>query len=825
MKEKLRDAMMNILRIKMIDAGNLLKELDDALDKVIAKKEPESFLKPIVSPIEDYQKSIRQIQAQFTDAPKFNETTTYPKFLSCGLLQVRGKNGANMEFLLPKVYPFPPKSLYIEHEKDGQFLREMLMRLLSSVPLVQLEVILIDALSLGGIFNLARRLLNKDNDFIYQQRILTESKEIEEALKHLYEYLKVNLQEKLAGFRDFAHYNEKEKDRLPLKALFLSGVDALSKDALYYLEKIMRFGSKNGVLSFVNLESEKNNKSAEDLKNDAEFFKDRTSFERLKYLNVEVINDQGIKSQHMKDFADKIKAYYKQKKEVKRELKDLQRDKEFWTKSSQHEVVVPVGWDINHKEVCFEIGEAQNHTLICGRSGSGKSNFLHVLIQNLAFYYAPNEVQLFLLDYKEGVEFNAYTDPILEHARLVSVVSSVSYGITFLKWLCDEMQKRADMFKQFNVKDLNNYRKHDEMPRLIVVIDEFQVLFSDNSTKGKESVERSLNTLLKKGRSYGVHLILATQTMRGAEIDSSFKAQIANRIALPMDAEDSTKILDDDAACEIQKPEGIFNNNGGNRKYHTKMSIPKAPDDFKSFLTKIHAEFNQRNLVPIDRKIYNGETALKIPHTLKANEMRLHLGKEADYEQKDLIVEFESNESHLLVVSQNLQDRIALMKLLFQNIKSANKELVFCNKEKRLIRFFDAQKEYGITPVENILSVLDTAMNPNSALVIDNLNEAKELHDKVGAEKLKSFLEKAIDNEQYCVIFAHDFRQIKTNYHFDKLKDLLNNHFKQCLAFRCNEENLNAIKNNLPPPSRLNALFVELSKDSHTEFRPFSLQD
>ncbi|GAA8265263.1 FtsK/SpoIIIE domain-containing protein [Helicobacter pylori] len=755
----------------MIDAGNLLKELDDALDKVVAKKEPESFLKPIVSQIEDYQKSIRQIQAQFTDAPKFNETHTYPKFLSCGLLQVRGKNGANMEFLLPKVYPFPPKSLYIEHEKDGQFLREMLMRLLSSAPLVQLEVILIDALSLGGIFNLARRLLHKDNDFIYQQRILTESKEIEEALKHLYEYLKVNLQEKLAGYKDFAHYNEKEKDRLPLKALFLSGVDALSQNAFYYLEKIMRFGSKNGVLSFVNLESEKNNQSAEDLKKHAEFFRDTTSFERLKYLSVEVINDQGIKSQHMQDFADKIKAYYEKKKAVKRELKDLQKDEKFWTESSQFKVSVPVGWDINHKEVCFEIGNEQNHTLICDHSGSGKSNFLHVLIQNLAFYYAPNEVQLFLLDYKEGVEFNAYVaDTPLEHARLVSVASSVSYGITFLKWLCDEMQKRAELFKQFKVKDLSDYRKHDEMPRLIVVVDEFQVLFSDKSTQVKGSVERSLNTLLKKGRSYGVHLVLATQTMRGAEIDSSFKAQIANRIALPMDAEDSTKILDDDAACEIQKPEGIFNNNGGNRKYHTKMSIPKAPDDFKSFLTKIHAEFNQRNLAPIDRKIYNGETPLKIPNTLKANEMRLHLGKKVDYEQKDLIVEFESNESHLLVVSQNLQDRIALMKLLFQNIKSANKELVFCNKEKRLIRFFDAQKEYGITPVENILSVLDTAMNPNSALVIDNLNEAKELHDKVGAEKLKSFLEKAIDNEQYCVIFVHDYRQIKTNYHLDIVK-------------------------------------------------------
>ncbi|GHP55271.1 hypothetical protein VN1192_08840 [Helicobacter pylori] len=298
----------------MIEVNTLLQKLDDALDKVVHQKEPESFLKPSTLKIEEYQKSVRQIQAQFTDAPKFNEEGAYPKFLSCGLLEIKGKNGANMEFLLPKVYPFPPKSLYIEYEKDEQFLREMLMRLLSSAPLVQLEVVLVDALSLGGIFNLARRLLDKDNDFIYQKRILTESKEIEEALKHLYEYLKVNLQEKLAGFRDFAHYNENATDPLPLKALFLSGVDALSQDAFYYLEKIMRFGSKNGVLSFVNLESEKNNQSAEDLKRYAEFFKDTTSFERFKYLNVEVINDQGIKSQHMQDFADKIKAYYRQKK-------------------------------------------------------------------------------------------------------------------------------------------------------------------------------------------------------------------------------------------------------------------------------------------------------------------------------------------------------------------------------------------------------------------------------------------------------------------------------------------------------------------------------
>ncbi|GAA9396916.1 hypothetical protein BTM419_02290 [Helicobacter pylori] len=130
-----------------------------------------------------------------------------------------------------------------------------------------------------------------------------------------------------------------------------------------------------------------------------------------------------------------------------------------------------------------------------GAVGSGKSNFLHVLIQNLAFYYAPNEIQLFLLDYKEGVEFNAYAkEGILEHARLVSVTSSVGFGVSFLSWLDKETKKRGELFKQFsNVKDLSDYRKHGEMPRLIVVIDEFQVLFSDSTSKEKEKVEAYFN--------------------------------------------------------------------------------------------------------------------------------------------------------------------------------------------------------------------------------------------------------------------------------------------------------------------------------------------
>ncbi|GAA7408706.1 hypothetical protein VN0045_01450 [Helicobacter pylori] len=88
-------------------------------------------------------------------------------------------------------------------------------------------------------------------------------------------------------------------------------------------------------------------------------------------------------------------------------------------------------------------------------------------------------------------------------------------------------------------------------------------------------------------------------------------------------------------------------------------------------------------------------------------------------------------------------------------------------------------------------------------------------------EKLRSFLEKATDNERYCIIFVHDLKQIHANYD-SKLKELLNNHFKQRLAFKCNGENLSVLKSE-QKLHELNARLINTSKDSYTEFRPFSL--
>ena len=86
------------------------------------------------------------------------------------------------------------------------------------------------------------------------------------------------------------------------------------------------------------------------------------------------------------------------------------QDDSFWSYNSKDGVKVPIGWDINEDVINFEFGfdYSEHHTLIGGRSGSGKSNLVNIIIQNLAYLYSPKEIEMFLLDYKEGVEFQVF---------------------------------------------------------------------------------------------------------------------------------------------------------------------------------------------------------------------------------------------------------------------------------------------------------------------------------------------------------------------------------------------------------------------------------
>ena len=83
---------------------------------------------------------------------------------------------------------------------------------------------------------------------------------------------------------------------------------------------------------------------------------------------------------------------------------------------------------------------------------------MHALITNLALNYSPDEIDLYLIDFKKGVEFKVYATHELPHASVVAIESEREFGISVLQRLDVEMRLRADRFRDAGVQDLNGYR-------------------------------------------------------------------------------------------------------------------------------------------------------------------------------------------------------------------------------------------------------------------------------------------------------------------------------------------------------------------------------
>ena len=189
----------------------------------------------------------------------------------------------------------------------------------------------------------------------------------------------------------------------------------------------------------------------------------------------------------------------------------------------------------------LRLADLTPHWLIGGRSGAGKTAFLIKVLYGLSARYAPTELVLYLLDFKEGVSFTEFTpterDPSwIPQARAVGVESDREYGLAVLRELEAEMAQRSEAYKDAGVTRFADLRQGRPMPRIVCVIDEFQVLLQGTDRLAREAVAL-LESLARKGRSYGIHLILASQTIRGVESlyakrDSIF-GQFPVRVALP----------------------------------------------------------------------------------------------------------------------------------------------------------------------------------------------------------------------------------------------------------------------------------------------------
>jgi S-DNA-T family DNA segregation ATPase FtsK/SpoIIIE len=149
-----------------------------------------------------------------------------------------------------------------------------------------------------------------------------------------------------------------------------------------------------------------------------------------------------------------------------------------------------------------------------------------------------------------------------------------------------ELEGRARIFKAAGVRDFAEYRNasRKQLPRVLLVIDEFQVLFSERHLV-PDAAEQLLSQLLKQGRSFGIHILLATQTLKGisALSISALITQLGCRIALACGQEDSAMILSvgNSAASELRSPpEGILNNANGAKSGNVKFLSPLAESTF-----------------------------------------------------------------------------------------------------------------------------------------------------------------------------------------------------------------------------------------------------
>jgi hypothetical protein len=261
---------------------------------------------------------------------------------------------------------------------------------------------------------------------------------------------------------------------------------------------------------------------------------------------------------------------------------------ELWTESSAHGLVAPIGDSTDGTLIDVLLGDDPPHALIGGPSGSGKTNLIYAWLAALSTRYGPAELALYLLDFKEGVSFARFVpgprDPSwLPQVRLagINVNGDREFGLAMLRHLSEELRSRAQAAKRHDATKLAELRSEDptgNWPRIVAVIDEFQVLLTGRDAVADEAVTL-LEDLARRGRSQGIHLILASQDVSGIEAlwgRSGLIGQFTLRIALPK----ARRILADNnlAAAVIARHHAVVNAEAGAAGANRIVRLPDAGD-------------------------------------------------------------------------------------------------------------------------------------------------------------------------------------------------------------------------------------------------------
>ncbi|MFI7070995.1 FtsK/SpoIIIE domain-containing protein [Micromonospora sediminicola] len=301
---------------------------------------------------------------------------------------------------------------------------------------------------------------------------------------------------------------------------------------------------------------------------------------------------------------------------------------DYWREDSAHGLSAPIGEGPHGRPVLLTLGDYPPHALIGGPSGTGKTNLIFAWIGALAARYSPAELEFYLLDFKEGVSFARFAqgrrDPSwLPHMRLVgiNVNTDREFGLALLRFLAEELRRRADAAKKHEVTKLAELRAVDptgHWPRIVAVVDEFQALLAGRDVVAREAADL-LEDLARRGRSQGIHLVLASQDVRGIEAlwgRPALVAQFTLRIALPK----ALRILAErnDAAQSLPRHHAVVNAESGLAEGNEVARIPSA-SDWETWSELQHRLWRMRPQDASPARLFDGDA---IPRLTEAPDFR-----------------------------------------------------------------------------------------------------------------------------------------------------------------------------------------------------------
>lgn len=486
--------------------------------------------------------------------------------------------------MVPALLELPRRgSLLLQSKRAGrgqaiEVLRAVMLRLLLSLPPGRVHFTIIDPVGLGKNFAGFMHLVDYEEALV-NGRIWTESEHIEARLTDLTNHMENVIQKYLRNeFEDIDAYNRQAGELAePYRFLVVADFPAnFNENALRRLASIVNSGARCGVFTLIaqdlrlpeplDAQIEELAAGSAHLVHEDERFAARQVPLRSFELSLETPPDEEELTRLMHEIGRNAKDSLRVEVPFDTIAPALE---ERWSLSSADGVAIPIGHSGAVRQQFLRLGRGMaQHALLAGKTGSGKSTLLHVMITNTALWYSPREVEIYLVDFKKGVEFKAYVTHQLPHARTIAIESDREFGVSVLQKLDAEMTRRGELFRDAGVQDLAGYRSTTKtvMPRALLIVDEFQVFFTEDD-KLAQDAGVLLDRLVRQGRAFGIHVLLGSQTLGGAaSLARSTIGQMAIRIALQCSEADSQMILDDTnvAARLLGRPgEAVYNDAGG----------------------------------------------------------------------------------------------------------------------------------------------------------------------------------------------------------------------------------------------------------------------